>query len=104
MPGFGFGKRPKPRRFDYIPRFYDETKEELQERIKHYETEISAEEMSKHRIRSGLRSKYGGDPAYRSSMVKKSNLRLVYIIFILMLITILILRSETFIKIIESLS
>ena len=67
MPGFGFGKRPKPRRFDYVPRFYDEAKEEMEERMKKYDDDMSQEEKAKHRISSGLRSKYYGDPKYRSS-------------------------------------
>ena len=103
MPGFGFGKRPKPRRFDYIPRFYDEAKEELEERMKKYKGDMSEEEKVKHRISSGLRNKYYGDPAYRSRQVKKSNLRLVYIILILFFVTYLILKSERFLKIIDSL-
>lgn len=104
MPGFGFGKRPKPRRFDYIPRYYDEAKEELQNRLDKYDESISKEEMAKHRIRSGLRNKYYADPAYRKGQVNKSNLRLVYIIIILFFVTYLIIKSERFVRIIESLS
>ncbi|NNE27366.1 MAG: hypothetical protein HKN09_11030 [Saprospiraceae bacterium] len=103
MPGFGFGKRPKPRRFDYIPRFYDEAKEELEDRIKSYSGELSEEDKAKHRISSGLRNKYYGDPKYRSRQVNKSNLRLVYIIIILFFVTYLILKSEGFLKMIDSL-
>ncbi|MBT8190119.1 MAG: hypothetical protein KJO50_09995 [Bacteroidia bacterium] len=104
MAGFGFGKRPRPRRFDYIPRFYDEAKEELQSRLDQHNETMSKEDMAKQRIRSGLRNKYYADPAYRESQVNKSNLRLVYIIIILFFITYLIIKSERFVRIIESLS
>ena len=104
MPGIGFGKRPKPRRFDYIPRYYDEAKEELQSRLDQYDDSISREDMAKRRIRSGLRNKYQADPSFRKGQVNKSNLRLVYIIIILFFVTYLILKSERFVRLIESLS
>jgi len=102
MPGFGFGKRPKPRKFDFIPRYYDPDKEELESRLAQYKDEMNEEERAKHRIRTGLRNKYYGDSEFRSSQVKKSNLRLVYIIIILAFITYLILRSDRLIRIIEA--
>ncbi len=102
MAGFGFGKRTKPRRFDYIPRFYDEAKDDLQSRIDKYD-ELSKEELAKMRIKLGLRNKLYSDPVYRSSQVNKSNLRLVYIILILLFVTYLIFKSDRFIRIIEGL-
>lgn len=104
MPGFGFGKRPKPRKFDFIPRYYDPQKEALEEKLSRYKDDMSAEEKAKHRIKSGLRNKYYGDPQFRSSQVKKSNLRLVYIIIILIFVTYLILSSDRFIRLIEAIS
>ena len=104
MPGIGFGKRPKPRKFDFIPRFYDPRKEELQERIGHYNEEISDEEKAKHRIRSGIRNRYYGDQKYRSDEVKKSNFRLLFIIIILCFITYLILKSDRLLKMLETFS
>ena len=102
MPGFGFGKRPQPRKFDFIPRYYDPEKEELENRLSHYKDDMSDEERAKHRIRSGLRNKYYGDSKYKSSQVKKSNLRLIYIIIILVFITYMILRSDRLIRMIEA--
>ena len=66
MPGFGFGKRPKPRKFDFIPRYYDPDKEELESRLAQYKDEMNEEERAKHRIRTGLRNKYYGDSVKRS--------------------------------------
>ena len=82
MAGFSFGKRPNPRKFDYTPRFYDPQKEELKERLAQYKN-AGDEEGMKDRIRTGIRHKYNGDNSYRSSQVKKSNFRLLYIIFII---------------------
>ena len=103
MPGFGFGKRPTPRRFEYLPRYYDEAKEELENRIGAYDEKEGEEMLSKHRIRMGLRNKYYGNPELRSSETRKSNVRLIYIILILSFVTYLIIKSDRFIRIIESL-
>lgn len=97
---FGFGSRVKPRKFDYLPRFYDEQKEELENRLKKFEGNES--DQVKDRIRSGLRQRYLNDPEYRSKTVKKSNFRLIYVILILILITYLIMRSNSFLRFVES--
>ena len=103
MAGFSFGKGTTPRKFDYIPRYYDPQKEELKERLAQYKDEKDQEGM-KDRIRSGMRQKYNADSGYRSSQVKKSNLRLLYIIIILIFCSYLILRSDAFFKLIDSFS
>jgi hypothetical protein len=102
MPGIGFGKRPQPRKFDFIPRFYDAQKEELEQRLAQYDESNRDEEKAKNRIKSGLRNRYYGDAGYRDSEVKKSNLRLLYIIVILIFVSYLILRSDRLIRIIEA--
>lgn len=43
-----FIKMDKPRQFRYIPRFYDEAKEDLQERIKRVDNEIKREETGEY--------------------------------------------------------
>ena len=91
---FGFGKRIKPRTFDYIPRFYDEKKDELESRLDKYEGDVTEDAKVKERIKSGLRSQYQGNAEFRSSEVRKSNLRLLYIIITLILVSILILRTD----------
>lgn len=104
MAGIGFGKRPKPRKFDYLPRFYDPVKEDLQNRIGSYKEE-GKEDQLKDRIRQGLRQKYNSDTtSYRGSQVKKSNLRLLYIIGILIMGSILLIRSNMFQRFFESFS
>ncbi len=97
MSFFGFNKRAKHRRFDFIPRYYDADKEELQNRLKQYEgKELDQTELAKNRIKSGLRTKYRVDEGYKSQQKSKSNRTLLYVIVTLVLITFLILRSDSF--------
>jgi len=102
MAGFSFGKRPKPRRFDYIPRYYDAAKEDLHSRLSQTGGEMTKEDLAKARIKTGLRNKYQGDKAYRSKEVNKSNFRLLYIIIFLVFVTYMILKSDRIIKLIEA--
>jgi hypothetical protein len=90
----GLGKVPKHRKFDYVPRFYDAEKEELEERLKRYGDDSKNSTLMKERITDGFRQGYLGDDNYRKSLAKKSNLRLLYIIVILVLITYLFLTSD----------
>jgi len=99
---FGFGKRIQPRQFDYLPRFYDEEKEHREALISQYSGETDDEEKIKSRIRSGMRQKYNGDAAFRSLQTRNSNLRLVYIILILCVITYFIFKSDRISNFIES--
>jgi len=89
-----FGKRPKHKKFGYIPRFYDEEKDKLQERINQHKGTLSDEDKVKQRISSGLRNRYAGDEAYRKTTIKKSNMRILYILIILMFISYIILTSN----------
>lgn len=102
MGGIGFGKRPQPRKFDYLPRFYDPIKEDLENRIGSYKDE-KKEDQLKDRIKQGLRQRYNSDTgSYRSNQVKRSNLRLLYIIGILILAAYLLLKSNFFLRFMES--
>ncbi len=99
---FGFNKRTKHRNFDYIPRFYDPQKEELEERLKKYDDkDIDKTELAKNRIQAGLRAKYRVDETYKSQVKSKSNRTLLYIIIILTLLSIVIIRSSKFIEFLE---
>jgi len=89
-----FGKRPKHKKFGYIPRFYDEEKDQLQQRIDQHKGAVSDKDKVKQRISSGLRNRYVGDAAYKKASVKKSNLRILYILIILMFISYIILTSN----------
>jgi len=94
---FKFNKTAKHRRFDFIPRFYDADKEDLQNRLKKYdENSLDNTELAKNRIRSGLRTKYRVDEGYKKSERAKSNRVLFYVIISLVLITIIIWKSDGF--------
>jgi len=87
-----FGKRPKHRSFDYIPRYYDPEKEEMQQRLKRYkQTESQANvgdaELAKQRIRGGFRRNSRASSEATKIANRRSNLRLLMIIAILLLVT-----------------
>lgn len=104
MPGFSFFKRPKPRSFDFIPQHYDPKKEELNARVGQYDQSVSPEERAKQRISSGIRKKYYGDDTLKKSETKRANFRLLYIIITLFFVTYMIMQSDRFLHIIESIS
>ncbi len=96
-----FNKRPKHKRFDYIPRYYDPKKEELDKIVDSYK-DMGDADAAKSRIRSGLRHKYRGDASYKRTQERSANIRLISIIFVLFLVTYLILKSETISRMMES--
>jgi len=103
----GFGKSIKPRTFDYVPRFFDPVKEELQEKIRKYEKAEHQEDdliNLKNRIRTGMRMKYNGDASSRSAQVTKSNIRLLFIIIVLGMACYLLMSSNKIISLIEAFS
>lgn len=68
---FGMGKRPRHKSFDYVPRFYDKDKEELQSRLGKYKPENQGDtEAVKTRLRGGFKKTMGS--TYESDMFKKS--------------------------------
>lgn len=93
MSFFKMGNRFKHRSFDYIPRFYDPAKEELEERVKGYNEKIDAAEIAKNRIRRGFRTSNGESRKFAQSVRKRSNLRLFGIIIFLVLACILFLNK-----------
>lgn len=86
------GNSRKPRPFGFIPRYYDEQKEVIANRMKAMDNPDDID-MAKNRIKSGLRATYRGDAGYKKKQTKKANMRLFYIICILILVSYLILRS-----------
>lgn len=101
----GFGKGIKPRTFDYVPRFYDPAKEELQERLKKYQSTENAEDTLdslKGRIRTGMRMKHYGEASSRSALTKKSNIRLMYIIFVLLFACYILMSSNKIVSLMEA--
>ena len=101
MSFFKFNKRAQHRKFDYIPRYYDPQKEELEKLVNAYKDSDDTSKV-KDRIRSGLRNRYRGDSSYKRSQERSANIRLISIIFILFLIAYLILQSDTIGKMMES--
>ena len=100
----GFGKRVKPKSFGFIPRFYDPVKEELNERLAKYQETDDASvqvEQLKSRIKSGMRQKFYGDPNIRSNVERQSNIRLLFIIITLFLISYVILKSDRFLTMLD---
>ena len=88
MAFFGLFKRPKHRTFDFIPRYYDKDKEDLENRLKKYDPDLKSNpELVKQRIRTGFRSRGRVDSRYRKDSVRKSNMILLGTIFILLLLS-----------------
>ncbi len=97
MAFFSFGKRVKPKKFDYIPMHYDAAKEELEARMGKYgQTEISDSELAKARIKSGIRLKARGNQEALRAGKKEANIRLFIIVLLLVGMSIYFLQSEAF--------
>lgn len=91
--GFLSSNNRKPKPFGFIPRFYDEQKEERDNRLKSIDNPDEVD-LAKDRIKSGLRATYRGDVGYKKTQTKKANMRLLYVIVSLILVSYLILRSS----------
>jgi len=99
---FGFNKRFKHRKFDYVPQHYDANKEELEERLKTYSDKgIDKTELAKQRIRSRMKSKQSVDPELKRSIRRRSNRILIYVTLILILAVYWIMNSDRFVKFLE---
>lgn len=81
-----FGKRIKNRRFDYIPRYYDPDKEELEKRLQRYK-QTDDQDVVKERIRGGFRRKYRVSDDYTRSTTRRSNMILFATLIALLLIS-----------------
>ena len=88
----GFFKIPKPRQFNYKPVFYDANKEELKEREQVIKQELGLTDENDPRvsIRNRIRREYNRKRNVGTD--RKSSLRLVIIIMILLAIAYFILR------------
>lgn len=96
-------KKVKNRRFDYVPRYYDPAKEELEERMAPYREGADATDRAKAGIKTGFNRK---TPVKQSDLrkgSKKATLRLFLIIGILVLLTYKLLESEGIRRFLESL-
>ena len=99
---FSFGKRPKPKKFGFKPRFYDQDKEELQARLAKYDKDMDNVELIKTRIKSGFAyNSRGNNESYRTAS-RKSNFRLLIIIAVICLIAYQIVQSDTLYKLLKT--
>lgn len=97
MSFFSFGKRVKPKKFDYIPMHYDAAKEELEARMARYgQSEISDSDLAKARIKSGMRLKARGNKEALKTGKREANIRLVIIIIFLVAASAFFIQSESF--------
>ena len=81
-----FFKINKPRRFNFYPRYYDERKEKLQERIKKAEEELGIKSETSN-IRTLQKGAMRGYFPRTKRVRRTSNIRLIIIIVILLLIS-----------------
>jgi hypothetical protein len=73
----------KHKQFNYIPRFYNRQKEELEERIRRIQQEETGELSGEYK-KSIIRGSFRHASAYRTKSNRSSALRTLLIIFILM--------------------
>ena len=82
-----FFKINKNRRFNFIPRYYDPQKENLEKRIKSIEQEMGVKEGEAYRpsIRKGQMTNYFNRKKGKAQ--KQSNIRLIIILLVLFLVS-----------------
>lgn len=94
MAMFKIFKLPQNQQFQYRPRFWEQEKEELEQRVRKIQNpdEVTPEEI-KERISISFRSKSGvRDAEFRSKQVNKSNKILVLTILVLVFIAYMMLN------------
>jgi hypothetical protein len=84
MAAFKFFHTPKPKGFNYKPVFFDPEKEEREKRMKYSQGETSDSTHLADRMKDGYKRYRGTD---RTKAVRKHNIRLSIILFILVLVT-----------------
>ena len=98
-------KKPKHRKFTFVPRYYDPAKEELEERLAKYKEGADKTEIAKAGIRTGFNRR---TPVRQSDLRKGSmaaTIRLLIIIATLVLVAYFLLQSDgiaNFLKSMES--
>ena len=84
---------PEHRRFNFKTRYYDKEKEERENRIKNIERELDSNDEKGHvsRIKGQMKRRFDRADQYAAGQKRKSNIRLVIIIGILLFISYLLL-------------
>lgn len=77
-----FFKTPRPRRFNFQARYYDENKEEMQERYARIKAEVEGEKEGGSLRRVDFRSQWVKQKK-TTNFEKKSNIRLLFIFILL---------------------
>lgn len=90
---FKFFHTPKPRQYTFRPQYYDQQKEELEERLKRLKNseDLNDPEAAKLRISRSFRQKFRQDTVLRKKQARKSNIRLVLTIVFLFVLSYLLL-------------
>jgi len=100
-----FKKKVRNKTFDYIPRFYNEQKEDLEQRVSQGKgLKNSGINQTKNNIRSGLRRKSRASKTVASQSRRQSTIRLFVIIMVLCFLTYLVLNSNIFIRFAEAMT
>ncbi len=88
-----FFRTGRPKQFNYIPRYYDEQKEEAEERKKRIEQELGTNDTGAYRntLQRGAMSRRFSE---RKKANRTSTLRLLIIITILILLTLYLLSGN----------
>jgi hypothetical protein len=86
-----FFKTQQPRSFNFMPRYYNERKEKLQERVKNIELELGVKKTDINYKSSIGRGSMRGYIDKNRSIRKKSNIRLFIILGSLLLLVYLLL-------------
>jgi (p)ppGpp synthase/HD superfamily hydrolase len=80
-----FFKTPKPKQFNYIPRYYDQRKEEMEERKKRIAQELGLDNNSNNYI-TNIKGKMRHIYQLKKNESRKSNFRILIILIFLMLL------------------
>ena len=85
-------RSPKPKKFNFIPRFYDPEKEALEDRLQNIKEKQNEDiEGVKARISGGFRKGHSTNSQMKKRLVWKSNIIILFIIVFLVILTFFII-------------
>lgn len=87
---FSFFDLPKPKRFNYKPRYYNAQKDELEQRIKAHE--LSKEQTEEERLRIKMKNDWERELSKRKVTTKSNRMTLWIMIALVALILYILLR------------
>lgn len=92
---FKFLHTPKPKSYQYKPRYYNAEKEDLERRLERSKSSVDPEnpEAMKERISRGFKQKFRQDQQFRKKQTKNSNIRLAITIVVLFFLTYILLTK-----------